>query len=415
VATKDGSTGAYLVADLHGSLALAEASGSTGVLDAIRYDGYGQTLDAYLPTGSISLDTKYQGRLDLSATDDPLYDLSARLYAPGLGTFTSLDSVMGSAQDPASLNRFLYAEANPTTFTDPTGHRVCEAYCEESAPRASETKHERAVGAKAGKQRERRNHQREFQDSKKAGGASNQKTIWIPPSLETWLNWSDEWRSWYIGNYLAEAEEWSAWGQDDASVIVHWILMKGAPWIDLPSTFERFDDATIDRLSDAVFSIPSEDTVIAAATFRFGGEQYVGAAALAPTSMQFLGGARMFGSGSAGSSVDSVEVGSAGGAASCPDFVVTENGNVIVVPKGAVGPTDVQTGKGFQYRGGSGGNGLDERVTDVRIMDPKSDGRYPYPNGYVSYGNGAQTVNPKTGLPDISRSDPLWHIPLSGR
>ncbi len=188
VATKDGSTGAYLVADLHGSLALAEASGSTAVLDAIRYDGYGQTLDTHAVTGAISLDTKYQGRLDLSATDDPLYDLSARLYAPGIGTFTSLDSVMGSAQNPASLNRFLYAEANPTTFTDPTGHRVCEAYCEESAPRASETKHERAVGAKAGKQRQRRQTERtKDNDSRTVGGASPRTTGTVEVGDSHWV------------------------------------------------------------------------------------------------------------------------------------------------------------------------------------------------------------------------------------
>ena len=37
----------------------------------------------------------------------PLYDMSARFYNPGIGAFTQLDSVMGSAQDPLSMNRFL--------------------------------------------------------------------------------------------------------------------------------------------------------------------------------------------------------------------------------------------------------------------------------------------------------------------
>jgi RHS repeat-associated protein len=70
------------------------------------------------------MDAKYQGRLDLSASDDPLYDMAARFYSPGSGTFTQLDSVLGSAQNPLSMNRFLYAEANPTTLIDPTGHFV---------------------------------------------------------------------------------------------------------------------------------------------------------------------------------------------------------------------------------------------------------------------------------------------------
>jgi hypothetical protein len=37
---------------------------------------------------------------------------------------------------------------------------------------------------------------------------------------------------------------------------------------------------------------------------------------------------------------------------------------------------------GIQYTGGSGGNGLDPSVNNMRIMDPTSQ----YPNGYVNYG-----------------------------
>ncbi len=338
MATKDGSTGAYLVADLHGNTALAEASGSTAVMAAIRYDGYGQTLDTHAVTGSISLDTKYQGRLDLSATDDPLYDLSARLYAPGLGTFTSLDSVMGSAQDPASLNRFLYAEANPTTFTDPTGHRVCEAYCEESAPRASETKHERAVGARAGKQRQRRQTERtKDSDSRTGGGADdyNTKTIaWVPPSLQAWLNFSEGDRAAYIANHVENALGWDRWASDDASIVVYWILMEGAPWVDQPSTFERFDDATIDRLSEAVWAAPpSLDIEMAGVTFRFGGNQNLGAATLAPSGMQVLGGASLALAGSHVTTgvppIPSIKAGSAGGATAFQRFSQNVRGEAL--------------------------------------------------------------------------------------
>ncbi len=76
------------------------------------------------PTGGSPASTtwKYQGRLDLSPTTTSLYDFAARDYAPGLGAFTSLDSVLGSAQNPLQLNRFLYAAANPATLVDPDGH-----------------------------------------------------------------------------------------------------------------------------------------------------------------------------------------------------------------------------------------------------------------------------------------------------
>ena len=96
-----------------------------------------------------------------------------------------------------------------------------------------------------------------------------------------------------------------------------------------------------------------------------------------------------------------------------PNFVANANGEVVPVPEGAVGPTMVDSGKGFQFTGGSGGRGLDPRVTDVRIMDPVTSGKYTYPDGYVSYSNGAtppQTVNPWTGQ-TVANADPWAHWP----
>jgi RHS repeat-associated protein len=55
-----------------------------------------------------------------------LYDFAARSYNPALGTFTSLDSHLGSAQNTALLNGYLYANANPATLVDPDGH--CSMY-----------------------------------------------------------------------------------------------------------------------------------------------------------------------------------------------------------------------------------------------------------------------------------------------
>jgi len=42
----------------------------------------------------------------------------------GLGVFTQQDSVQGSAANPFTMNRFLYALANPATLIDPDGHRA---------------------------------------------------------------------------------------------------------------------------------------------------------------------------------------------------------------------------------------------------------------------------------------------------
>lgn len=100
-------------------------------------------------------------------------------------------------------------------------------------------------------------------------------------------------------------------------------------------------------------------------------------------------------------------------------FVISRGGDVIIVPKGAVGPSAVINPKGkttgVGYTGGSGGPGIDPRVSNVRIMNPTPPkGASPgYPEGYVTYENsGGQAVNPFTGK-TISDSDPLRHIPLT--
>lgn len=50
-----------------------------------------------------------------------------RIYRPTLyldptnGRFVSQDTYLGKSGDPASLHKYMYASANPTTFTDPSG------------------------------------------------------------------------------------------------------------------------------------------------------------------------------------------------------------------------------------------------------------------------------------------------------
>ncbi len=117
------STQVWTLFDLHGDVAALENSAMSAVSDALRYDGYGVTVDT---DGSFGSPWKFQGALDVAPGSEPLYDIGARMYAPSLGSWTSLDSVAGSAQDPLSMNRFLYAEANPATLIDPTGHAGCD-------------------------------------------------------------------------------------------------------------------------------------------------------------------------------------------------------------------------------------------------------------------------------------------------
>jgi hypothetical protein len=93
------------------------------------------------------------------------------------------------------------------------------------------------------------------------------------------------------------------------------------------------------------------------------------------------------------------------------DFIVSPGGTAYPIPRGAMGPAQVETGRGFQFQGGTGGLGLNEGVTAFRFMDPVTTGRYQYPNGYGVYNNvNGQTVNPFTGR-TIPNADPLAHIP----
>lgn len=93
------------------------------------------------------------------------------------------------------------------------------------------------------------------------------------------------------------------------------------------------------------------------------------------------------------------------------DFVVTEAGESIAIPNGAKGPFAPERGTGMVYQGGSGGKGMDPKVSGVRIMDPS--GRRA--GREVSYINNAkpmaQTVDPKTGK-TISKKDPRGHVRL---
>ena len=41
---------------------------------------------------------------------------------PSTGTFISMDSYQGNIYDPVSLHKYLYANANPVMYTDPSGY-----------------------------------------------------------------------------------------------------------------------------------------------------------------------------------------------------------------------------------------------------------------------------------------------------
>jgi RHS repeat-associated protein len=125
VATGSGGTTGFLLADLHGNQGAVVNAAESAIVGATRYDPYGLTAASWSGSGSVPTPWRYQGRLDISANPaDPLYVAGARDYLPATGTFISLDSFPGAIGNPASLNRYLYTNANPTSLIDPSGHRA---------------------------------------------------------------------------------------------------------------------------------------------------------------------------------------------------------------------------------------------------------------------------------------------------
>ena len=67
-------------------------------------------------------DIKYAGYFYDAETG--LYYLNARFYDPETARFIQQDSYSGNILDPLSLNLYTYAQNNPISYYDPTGHSI---------------------------------------------------------------------------------------------------------------------------------------------------------------------------------------------------------------------------------------------------------------------------------------------------
>ena len=107
----------YYVYDGHGSVrALADESGN--VTDKYVYDAFGNLISSY---GSTKNDFLFAGEQFDPVTG--LYYLRARYMNPSVGRFITMDSYEGSIDDPVSLHKYLYANANPVSNSDPSGYK----------------------------------------------------------------------------------------------------------------------------------------------------------------------------------------------------------------------------------------------------------------------------------------------------
>ena len=112
---RDGKFSYYLT-DGHGSVrALVNENGK--VTDKYTYDAFGNLISS---TGRTENDFLFAGEQFDPITG--LYYLRARYMNPSVGTFISMDSYSGSIDDPVSLHKYLYANANPVSNSDPSGY-----------------------------------------------------------------------------------------------------------------------------------------------------------------------------------------------------------------------------------------------------------------------------------------------------
>ncbi len=119
VAQKVGTTTRFYLSDLHDDV--VGMADTTGASQGTRsFDPWGSVLATSGSTSALG----FQG--DLTDSTTAQVDMGTRWYEPGLGRFSSRDSVFGDPTNLATLNQFAYANGAPVSFYDPTGMSGCE-------------------------------------------------------------------------------------------------------------------------------------------------------------------------------------------------------------------------------------------------------------------------------------------------
>ncbi len=438
VALAAGATVALAGANRHGDVSwLLSAAGS--VTDTKVFGPYGQVAGS---SGATGADVGFQG--DWTDPVTGLVDMGRRWYQPDAGSFTARDAVFGELRSPVSLNRYTYANGDPLGYFDPDGqwgfslkkwaasawHAASAAYswaagaAVTAARWASAEVHAAGSGlataARTVSTRAAAYGRAGARMAARAGRAVG-RAVTLPVRACA--------RSSTCRTVAVAAAVTAAAVVCTACAVGAAIGAGIGGGIGVatchgdPACIAR--SAIVGAAGGAVAPIGGEGLAgallsgaLAGATTGAAGQtingHYNPRALLLDTATGAATAGLLHGAlGMRGptTTATAAETGGAGAARST-NFIVHPNGDVVPIPKGAVGPTPVDSGKGFQFTGGSGGHGLDPRTTDVRIMDPVTTGKYQYPNGYVSYSNGSgQAVNPYTGQ-TVGKADPWWHWPF---
>ena len=104
----------YLVDGLGSRRGLTDSAGN--VTNTYSYDAFGNLVAS---AGGTANNYQFAGEQFDSNLDQ--YYLRQRYYNQNSGRFTRRDTYEGRLSDPITLHKYLYGNANPVTYTDPTG------------------------------------------------------------------------------------------------------------------------------------------------------------------------------------------------------------------------------------------------------------------------------------------------------
>ncbi len=112
--TREDGTSTYLYDGYGNVRGLLDEKGT--LTDTYAYNAYGELTER---TGETENHYLYTGEYYDGTTN--LYYLRARYMNPSTGTFISMDTYQGDMYEPVTLHKYLYANANPVKYSDPSG------------------------------------------------------------------------------------------------------------------------------------------------------------------------------------------------------------------------------------------------------------------------------------------------------
>jgi RHS repeat-associated protein len=383
---------------VNGTISYLASDGLGTATVTLSSSGSPTAAQLFAPYGGVryssgTMPTPYGFTGQRSDTASGLDYYGARYYDPLAGQFTSGDTMLpGGGLDLLGLSRYAYVGGNPVIRDDPTGHfnQIVGSgggQCNINDPSCGGGSDDGGGSGSSGG---------DSGDTGNAGGASGHGPCWMTGGV-------------CVGGGTASAPSPEEVAAAEAQALYDANLRRA-------NAIRTAQLLANDRASGADWYTLGADVAMALVFLSASGrpDQYCRDATCQAAMQQALGYVADLRSNLAlFNTMNTLNSGGAFTGLSAAIFIGTPKGKIIIVPEGAVGPSRLPSGKGFQYEGGKGGNGLNKRVTGVRIMDPTKPGaKYSYPDGRVSYMNASgQTVNPYTG-DTIPPTDPWAHLGL---